>query len=57
MPDEEFEVLNEEDLALLSWRFERMYTDRKNARRSSCMCYGCGKHRKPWGSSPSTSTI
>jgi hypothetical protein len=45
MPDEEFEVLSEEDLALLSRRFERMYTNWKNARRSSGMCYRCGKHR------------
>jgi hypothetical protein len=37
-------VLGEEDLALLSRRFERMYTNRKNARRSSGMCYRCGKH-------------
>jgi hypothetical protein len=44
MPDEEFNVLGEEDLALLSRRFERMYTNRKNARRSSGMCYRCGKH-------------
>jgi hypothetical protein len=34
MPDEEFDVLGEEDLALLSRRFERMYTNWKNARRS-----------------------
>jgi hypothetical protein len=45
MPDEEFDVLGEEDLALLSRRFERMYTNQKNARRSSGMCYRCGKHR------------
>jgi hypothetical protein len=44
MPDEEFEVLSEEDLALLSRRFERMYTNRKNARKSSGMFYRCGKH-------------
>jgi hypothetical protein len=44
MPDEEFDVLGGEDLALLSRRFERMYTNRKNARRSSSMCYRCGKH-------------
>jgi hypothetical protein len=31
MPDEEFDVLGEEDLALLSRRFERMYTNCKNA--------------------------
>jgi hypothetical protein len=44
MPDEEFDVLGEEDLALLSRRFERMYTNRKNTRRSSGMCYRFGKH-------------
>jgi hypothetical protein len=45
MPDEEFDVLGEEDLTLLSRRFERMYTNRKNTQRSSGMCYWCGKHR------------
>jgi hypothetical protein len=44
MPDEEFEVLIKEDFVLLSRRFEHMYTNRKNARRSSGMCYWCGKH-------------
>jgi hypothetical protein len=44
MPDEKFDVLCEEDLALLSRRFERIYTNQKNARRSSGMCYQCGKH-------------
>jgi hypothetical protein len=44
MPDEEFDVLGKEDLALLSMQFEHMYTNRKNARRSSSMCYRCGKH-------------
>jgi hypothetical protein len=44
MPDEEFDVLGEEDLTLLRRPFERMYTNRKNARRSSSMCYRCGKH-------------
>jgi hypothetical protein len=44
MPDEEFDVLGEEDLALLSRRFERMYTNWKNARRSSGMCYRCEKN-------------
>jgi hypothetical protein len=37
-------VLGEEDLALLSRRFERIYTNQKNARRSSGKCYQCGKH-------------
>jgi hypothetical protein len=44
VPDEEFEVIGEEDLTLLSRHFERMYTNRKNARRSSGICYWCGKH-------------
>jgi hypothetical protein len=44
MLDVELDVLGEEDLALLSRRFERMYTNWKNARRSSGMCYRCGKH-------------
>jgi hypothetical protein len=44
MPDEEFDVLSDEDPALLSRRFERMYMNRKNTRRSSSMCYRCGKH-------------
>jgi hypothetical protein len=44
-PNEEFDMLGEEDLELLSRRFEHMYTNWKNARRSSNMCYRCGKHR------------
>jgi hypothetical protein len=44
MPDEEFDMLGDEDLTLLSRRFERMYTNRKNAWRSLGMCYRCGKH-------------
>jgi hypothetical protein len=44
MLDEEFDVLGKEDLALLSRRFEHMYTNWKNARRSSGMCYRCKKH-------------
>jgi hypothetical protein len=39
IPDEEFDVLVEEDLALLNGQFEHMYTNRKNARMSSGMCY------------------
>jgi hypothetical protein len=63
MPDDKFDMLGEEDLTLLSRRFERMYTNRKNARRSSGMCYRCGKHGhfiaecNPWRSSLSTSTV
>jgi hypothetical protein len=43
MPDEEFDVLGKEDLTLLSRRFKSMYTNQKNARRSSGTCYRCGK--------------
>jgi hypothetical protein len=44
MPDEEFDMLGEEDFALLSRWFECTYTKRKNAQRSSSMCYQRGKH-------------
>jgi hypothetical protein len=44
MPDDKFDMLGEEDLALLSRRFERMYMNQKNAWRSLGMCYQCGKH-------------
>src|ERR671922_92525 len=43
LPDEEFEVLSEEDLALLTRRFGRMYENRKGSRRSGSTCYRCGK--------------
>jgi hypothetical protein len=43
IPDEEFDVLDEEELALLSRRFERLHESRRNARRSSGTCYKCGK--------------
>jgi hypothetical protein len=39
MPDEEFDVMGEEDLPLLSRWFEHLYTNQKNARRSSGMFY------------------
>jgi hypothetical protein len=38
MPDEEFDMLGEEDLALLSRWFERMYTNRKNVTDGSKPC-------------------
>jgi hypothetical protein len=37
-------VLGEEDLVLQSRRFKTMYTNRKDAQRSSGMCYQRGKH-------------
>jgi hypothetical protein len=43
IPDEEFDVLGEEVLTLLSRRFDRLHESRRNARRSSGTCYKCGK--------------
>jgi hypothetical protein len=43
IPDDEFDVLSEEELALLSRRFDRLHENRRNARRSSGTCYKCGK--------------
>jgi hypothetical protein len=45
MSDEEFDVLGEEDLALMRRWFKSMYMNWKNARRSLVMCYRCGKHK------------
>jgi hypothetical protein len=44
IPDEEFDVLGEEELALLSRRFDRLHENQRNARQSSGTCYKCGKH-------------
>jgi hypothetical protein len=41
--DEKFEMLSEDDLALLTQRFGRMYENHKNTRRSLSTCYKCGK--------------
>jgi hypothetical protein len=43
LPDEEFDVLGEDELALLTRRFERMYENRVNSRRNSRACFKCGK--------------
>jgi hypothetical protein len=43
IPDEEFDVLGEEELAFLSRRFDRLHESRRKARRSSGACYKCGK--------------
>jgi hypothetical protein len=44
IPDDEFDVLSEEELALLSRRFDQLHENQRNARRSSGTCYKCGKH-------------
>jgi hypothetical protein len=41
--DEEFDVLGENELVLLTRRFERMHENRVNSRRNSRTCFQCGK--------------
>jgi hypothetical protein len=43
MPDEEFDVLGEDELALLTKRFERLHENRVNMRRNTRTCFQCGK--------------
>jgi hypothetical protein len=43
MPDEEFAVLGEDELALLTRRFERLHENRVNMRRNTRTCFQCGK--------------
>jgi hypothetical protein len=43
MPDEEFDVLGEDELALLTRRIERMCENRVNIRRNTRTCVQCGK--------------
>jgi hypothetical protein len=43
MPDEEFDVLGEDELALLTRRFERLHENQVNMRRNTRMCFQCGK--------------
>jgi hypothetical protein len=39
LPDEEFDVLGEDELALLTRRFERMHENWVNSRRNSWTCF------------------
>jgi hypothetical protein len=43
MPDEEFDVLGEDELALLTRRFERLHENRVNMWRNTRTCFQCGK--------------
>jgi hypothetical protein len=43
MPDEEFDVLGEDELALLTRRFERLHKNRVNMRRNTRTCFQCGR--------------
>jgi hypothetical protein len=43
MIDEEFDVLGEDELALLTRRFERLHENWVNMRRNTRTCFQCGK--------------
>jgi hypothetical protein len=43
LPDEEFDVLGEDELALLIRRFERLHENWVNTRRIARTCFKCGK--------------
>jgi hypothetical protein len=43
MPDEEFDVPGENELALLTRRFERLHENQVNMRRNTRTCFQCGK--------------
>jgi hypothetical protein len=43
MPDEEFNELGEDELALLTRRFERLHENCVNMRRNTRTCFQCGK--------------
>jgi hypothetical protein len=43
MPDEEFDVLGEDELALLMRRFKRLHENWVNMRRNTRTCFQCGK--------------
>jgi hypothetical protein len=43
LPDEEFDVLGEDELALLTRRFERLHENWVNMRRTTRTCFQCGK--------------
>jgi hypothetical protein len=43
LSNEEFDVLGEDELALLTRRFERLHENRVNTRRTARTCFRCGK--------------
>jgi hypothetical protein len=43
LPGGEFDVLGEDELALLTRRFKRMHENRVNSRRNLRTCFNCGK--------------
>jgi hypothetical protein len=43
LPDEEFDVLGEDEMALLTRWFERIHENWVNTRRNTSTCFLCGK--------------
>jgi hypothetical protein len=43
LPDEEFDVLGEDEVEMLTRRFERLHENRVNTRRNPWTCFQCGK--------------
>jgi hypothetical protein len=43
VPDEEFDALVEDELALLTRHFERLHENRVSIRRNTRTCFKCGK--------------
>jgi hypothetical protein len=43
LPDEELDMLGEDELALLTRQFERMHENRVNSRRNTRTCFQCDK--------------
>jgi hypothetical protein len=43
MPYEEFDILGEDELVLLTRWFERLHENRVNMRRNTRTCFKCGK--------------
>jgi hypothetical protein len=52
MLDEEFDVLGEYELALLTRRFERLHENQVNMRRNTRTCFKCGKARHYFAECP-----
>jgi hypothetical protein len=52
LPDEEFDMLGEDELALLTKRFERMHENRVNSKRNSRTCFKCDKTGHFFAESP-----
>jgi hypothetical protein len=43
LPDEEFDMLGEDEMVLLTKRLERLHKNRVNTRKNPRTCFQCGK--------------